>query len=256
MERLPRTSKLRRLVPLLVCLPASVALGFLVNVALLHLREPASRRDDVRQADPPVAPATPEAAERPGAEEPRPSIADGGVGGVDLDGLRQTIDLYRRGDLEAGDRTRANLTDPASRTLSEWVAIRYGGFVRSERIFAFMRDNPDWPIGTAIRRRAEEALLVEHKAPAVVRAFFSERKPVSPAGKLALALALRADGFETVAAELVREMWRGSVRARVRGQGPRQVPRCPGPGRPPQPDGNVPLQGELGIGAPRGGERE
>src|SRR4051794_29506571 len=205
MERLSRTSKLRRLVPLLVCLPASVALGFLVNVALLHLHEPASRRDDVRQADPPVAPAAPEAAERPGAEEPRPAIADGGV---DLNGLRQTIELYRRGDLEAGDRTRANLTDPASRTLSEWVAIRYGGFVRSERIFAFMRDNPDWPIGTAIRRRAEEALLVERKGSAVVRSFFSERKPVSPAGKLALALALRADGFETAAAALVREMWR------------------------------------------------
>src|SRR4051794_33544402 len=169
MEPLPRTSKLRRLVPLLVCLPASVALGVLVNVALLRLHEPASWRDKVRQADPRVAPATPEAAESPGAEEPRPSIGDGGV---DLDGLRQTINLYRRGDLEAGDRTRANLTDPASRTLSEWAAIRYGGSIRSERIFAFMRDNPDWPIGTPIRRRAQEAPPVQRQAPDAGRALF------------------------------------------------------------------------------------
>src|SRR5207249_4099200 len=115
---------------------------------------------------------------------------------------------YRRGDLAGGDRAKASLTDPAARTASEWVAIRYGGFVGSERILAFMRDNPDWPIGTAIRRRAEEALLIERKPPAVVRAFFADRMPVSPAGKLALALALRADGFETVATGLVREMWR------------------------------------------------
>jgi hypothetical protein len=46
MEPLPRTSKLRCLVPLLLCLAVSVALGFLVNDALLRLHEPASRRDE------------------------------------------------------------------------------------------------------------------------------------------------------------------------------------------------------------------
>ena len=270
METTPRIATPRRLVPLLLGVPAAAAAAFLVTVALR--REPPAPADAVRPAPaqeaavggaapppqktvhqetapqetapqdqaaaaaPPAPPAgeaapepapqraetadpadgasaaapapvppAPQAAEAaPALEEQRAAAAEPGV---DLDGLRQTIELYRRGDLAGGDRARANLTDPASRTLSEWVAVRYGGPVGSERILAFIRQNPDWPVGTAIRRRAEDALLAERKAPAAVRAFFAERKPVGPAGKLALALALRAGGFETVATGLVREMW-------------------------------------------------
>ncbi len=41
-----------------------------------------------------------------------------------------------------------------------------------------------------------------------MRAFFATAKPSSAPGKFALALALRADGLEADAADLVRDLWR------------------------------------------------
>src|SRR3954453_520082 len=131
--------------------------------------------------------------------------------GVDSSGLRQAIELYRKGDLAGGDRAKAGLTDSAARILSEWVAVRFGGWVGFDRIARFMRDNPDWPVTAALRRRAEEVLLIEKKPAAVVRAFFAGQKPASAAGKVALALALRADGAEREAAALVRDAWRNDT---------------------------------------------
>jgi soluble lytic murein transglycosylase len=132
-------------------------------------------------------------------------------GGADYSGLRQAIELYRKGDLAGGDRAKAGLTDSAARTLSEWVAVRFGGFVGFDRIARFMRDNPDWPVTAALRRRAEEALFVEKKPAAVVRAFFAEQKPTSAVGKVALALALRSEGAGREAAALVRDAWRNDT---------------------------------------------
>src|ERR687897_196026 len=64
------------------------------------------------------------------------------------------------------------------------------------------------------RRRAEELLLLERKPPAVVRAYFATQKPTTATGKLALALAFKADGLDRDAASLVREAWRRDVLGR------------------------------------------
>ena len=160
--------------------------------------------------DAPVAFPLPDAAVTPAAPVPevpdpaRPKIS----GDTDPTLLRGAIDLYRKGRVADGDRMRDTFTDPAAKALLEWVAIRAGAGIGFARTIAFARANPDWPAGPLLRRRAEEALLSERKSPATVRAFFATAKPSSAPGKFALALALRADGYESDAADMVRDLWR------------------------------------------------
>ncbi|ACL56475.1 lytic transglycosylase domain-containing protein [Methylobacterium nodulans] len=153
----------------------------------------------------------PDAAVTPPAP-PAPNVPDPGrpTPAVDIDApaLRSAIDAYRRGQVEEGDRQRDAFADPAVRMLLDWVAIRAGAGIGFERVIGFIRDNPDWPVGSVIRRRVEEALLSQRKAPSVVRAYFATRRPASPPGKFALALALKADGLTEDAAALARDLWR------------------------------------------------
>ncbi|MGU3538998.1 lytic transglycosylase domain-containing protein [Methylobacterium sp. A54F] len=160
--------------------------------------------------DAPVAFPLPDAAVAPAA--PVPEVPDPAraarSGETDVTLLRQAIDFYRKGRVADGDRLRDGFTDPAARALLDWIAIRAGAGIGFERTVAFARSNPDWPAGALLRRRAEEALLSERKAPAVVRAYFGATRPQSAPGKFALALAFRAEGLDGDAATLVRELWR------------------------------------------------
>ena len=119
---------------------------------------PAEPSQQSREDGPPQeSKAEPERVGAPAAEPPRPDAL-----GVDArpdasyDALRRAIELFRKGDMAGGDRAKAGLTDPVERSLSEWVAVRFG-WVGFERIAAFMRENPDWPAMAALGRRAEEA---------------------------------------------------------------------------------------------------
>src|SRR5829696_3054674 len=183
---------------------------------------PEAKPEQERLAAAPDPSFAPERTDAPGAaapaEPPRteaaisPDVPPANTpGGADYSGLRQAIELYRKGDLAGGDRAKAGLTNSAARTLSEWVAVRFGGVVGFDRIARFMRDNPDWPVTAALRRRAEEALFVEKKPAAVVRAVVAEQKPTSAVGKVALALALRSEGAGREAAALVRDAWRNDT---------------------------------------------
>lgn len=160
--------------------------------------------------DAPITFPLPDAAVAPAAPVPDvPDIARPKISGeTDLTLLRGAIDLYRKGKVTEGDRMSESFSDPAVRALLQWVAIRAGAGIGFERTVAFTRANPDWPGGPLLRRRAEETLLSERKAPATVRAFFATARPSSAPGKFALALALRADGLEADAADLVRDLWR------------------------------------------------
>ncbi|GJD35965.1 soluble lytic murein transglycosylase [Methylobacterium aerolatum] len=160
--------------------------------------------------DAPIAFPLPDAGLTPAAPVPEvPDLArPKAAGETDLTLLRGAIDLYRKGQVSDADRMADGFTDKAARALLEWVAIRAGAGIGFERTVAFTRANPDWPGGPLLRRRAEETLLSERKAPATVRAFFAGARPTSAPGKFALALALRADGLESDAADLVRDLWR------------------------------------------------
>jgi soluble lytic murein transglycosylase len=128
--------------------------------------------------------------------------------------VRRAIDTYRKGDIAGGDSLRAELKDPGARTAVDWAAIRSGLALGFERIVSFFRANTDWPWDAAVRRRAEESLFTERKPAATVRAFFAARRPTTPSGKLALAIALRADGLERDATVLVRETWHDDLFSR------------------------------------------
>ncbi|WP_375465293.1 transglycosylase SLT domain-containing protein [uncultured Methylobacterium sp.] len=167
--------------------------------------------------DAPIAFPLPDAGVTPAAPVPEvPSLGPiARVGDTDVALLRQAIDLYRKGRVADGDRLRDGFTDPAARALLEWVAIRAGAGIGFERTVAFTRANPDWPAGPLLRRRAEEALLIERKGPATVRAFFGASRPASAPGKFALALAFKADGLDADAADLVRDLWRSETFGRT-----------------------------------------
>ena len=147
----------------------------------------------------------------PEVPEPHAVIGSSARPAVDVAALRQAIDLYRRGNVSGGDQIKAGINDAASRALLEWVAIRSGNALGFERMAAFLRTHADWPASNLLRRRIEDALLASRRPPAVVRAYFAREKPVSPAGKLALARAFKADGLDRDAAEIIRESWRNDV---------------------------------------------
>src|SRR5215213_8214016 len=124
---------------------------------------------------------------------------------TDSDYLPRILAAYRAGDVGEAEIQKSKLTNPASVALAEWFAIRSGAIVGFDRIAAFERDYREWPITASMRRRAEEALLNARRPAARVRVFFAERPPTSGAGRIALALALKAEGSEKDATDLVRE---------------------------------------------------
>lgn len=160
-------------------------------------RDVAARQAATPSAPPPV---TRSSATLP--EPPRASEAE-------LGRIRDAVAAYRRGDVAEGDAIRARVELPASGLLLDWLAVRTGGpGIDSERVFAFGRRYPAWPGQLWLRRRGEEMLLAERKPGPVLRAFFATERPQSPAGKLALASAFKAEGLVAEAAALVRESWR------------------------------------------------
>ena len=127
---------------------------------------------------------------------------------VDIDRLKSAVSAYRRGALRDGDALAETIEDRTARALLEWVAIRSGAsLIPFSRIDAFLKAHPNYPATGLFRRRAEEMLVAEKKSPAVIRAFFHGQRPVSPAGRIALALTLKAEGQTQEANALARQSW-------------------------------------------------
>lgn len=131
-------------------------------------------------------------------------------GSANPDVVKSAVAAYRRGALAEGDALATGAADDrVARPLLEWVAIRSGAnIIPFARLNAFLQTYPNYPATTLFRRRAEEMLLAEKKSPVVIRAFFYAQRPVSPAGRVALALALKAEGDIEGATALVRQVWR------------------------------------------------
>ncbi|AOO81863.1 lytic transglycosylase domain-containing protein [Bosea vaviloviae] len=126
-----------------------------------------------------------------------------------LDAVKAAVAAYRRGALPEGDTIAAIIDDRTAKALLEWVAIRSGAnAIPFSRLNAFLQAYPNYPATTQFRRRAEEALIAEKKDAATIRAFFYAQRPVGPAGRVALALALKAQGQSDDAAALIRQLWR------------------------------------------------
>jgi soluble lytic murein transglycosylase len=123
--------------------------------------------------------------------------------------LRRAADAYRKGDVAAGDREAARITDQATRAAAEWIAIRASGrSLGFERIRAFMEGAPDLPMQGWLQRRAEDALMVQRPRPEIVLAFFRTREPLGPNGRAALAAARLSTGQADAAKPLALAAYR------------------------------------------------
>jgi soluble lytic murein transglycosylase len=128
---------------------------------------------------------------------------------VDPESVRTAIAAYRRGRLAEGDAIASTIEDRAIRALLEWVATRSGAAALPfSRLNGFLQAYPNYPATTLFRRRAEEALVAEKRNAATVRAFLHGQRPVYPAGRVALARALKADGEKAEADALIAHVWR------------------------------------------------
>lgn len=128
--------------------------------------------------------------------------------GYDPAHVREALAAYRAGGIAAGDAATGEVEDPILRTALTWVAIRGNpsafGF---RRLLAFADAHPAWPSLPWLRRRMESLLLPTADVVSVA-SFFADRPPRTPAGKLALALALRTMGREADAVRLARATFR------------------------------------------------
>lgn len=101
----------------------------------------------------------------------------------------------------------AGTRNPLLTKIIDWAYLRepgeHVGF--SERV-AFASANPKWPGMTTVIRRAEEAIDGGDDL-TMLRNWFSAHPPVSTAGKIAYARALRADGNTEQSTALAREAW-------------------------------------------------
>ncbi|MBZ6077927.1 lytic transglycosylase domain-containing protein [Microvirga puerhi] len=126
----------------------------------------------------------------------------------DPDYLPLIFKAYRSGDWTEAVILQTKLTEPASAALAEWFAIRSGVSMDFDRIVGFRKTYPEWPQTAQFRRRAEEALVAERRPTAQVRSFFAEQKPITAGGRITLAFALKADGLDSEANALIRDVWR------------------------------------------------
>jgi soluble lytic murein transglycosylase len=189
-------------------LAAFVALAGLIPTCAMADEEK-SEAASVEAAAPAADTAAATVAETTAPIAPEPAAA---AARPDLAPFRDAVLAYRRGDVSGGDRLRPRGADPIATTLLDWAAIRFGGsLVDFDRITGFSRANPDWPGLGWVRKRAEEAALAERKPAAILRPFFARERPVTAAGKLALALAFKADGLNADAAALIRDSWRNDT---------------------------------------------
>jgi soluble lytic murein transglycosylase len=154
-------------------------------------------------AGPPDVPATPAPILVTG------SIAPAAATGAPSPGLAAIVEAYRRGERARGDALAATLTDPDERRAMEWVAIRTAGEpLPVARLKRFLREDPDFAGAEFVKRRIENALFAHDAGASEVIDFFERRAPAMPAGKLALAEALRDKGFMLIVPDMLRAAWR------------------------------------------------
>jgi soluble lytic murein transglycosylase len=131
---------------------------------------------------------------------------------LDLNAVKQTIDLVHKGRTDEATALESSITDPLARKLTEWLILRSDDSTADfARYSAFIAANPSWPSIITLRRRAEATLWQEQPPPATVIAFFRAEPPHSAKGKFALARALLGQGNAGGAQSLVQDAWRNDA---------------------------------------------
>ncbi len=128
---------------------------------------------------------------------------------ADLRRVKDAVTAIYNGAFEEARRFAAEISDPDAAKLVLWYRLRSEELDASpEEIARFRRDNPGWPDGPRLARRAEEALFLKNIRPRAVIAFFGKSAPRTGAGMAALAGARLALGEREEARKLVSRLWR------------------------------------------------
>lgn len=142
------------------------------------------------------------------APDPAP-IDSAALLGADLEAFSRALSAYKANDFAAGDTAAATLQASLPLTAAQWAGLRLhpreAGFARLSR---FLAEHPSWPAADWLRRRAEESLFGDRHPDKLVKDYFADSKPLTPAGKLALARTLARDGDFIGAGALAKDVWR------------------------------------------------
>ncbi len=142
------------------------------------------------------------------APDPAP-IDSAALLGADLEAFSRALSAYKANDFAAGDAAAATLQASLPLTAAQWAGLRLhpreAGFARLSR---FLAEHPSWPAADWLRRRAEESLFGDRHPDKLVKDYFADSKPLTPAGKLALARTLARDGDFIGAGALAKDVWR------------------------------------------------
>ncbi len=141
----------------------------------------------------------------------QPALAGTDVPAASILAARQAFGLRQDRAWSALMRRQYEATDPVVRDLILWIRASEGvpGMTFDEINHALLT-LADWPQTDRMRLRAEEIISQSSLTPAARIAWLEASGPVSGAGQVALATALRADGQADRAAEVIRNAWRTS----------------------------------------------
>lgn len=119
------------------------------------------------------------------------------------------IGLAVDGQHDRAQALKAQIKDPATRTLIDWLYVRSSkrraGF---DLMAEFMADHPDWPQIARIRAHAEAELFARPQAPGRALIHFKAYPAETGFGMLAHARALLRTGKPERAGQLIRTAWR------------------------------------------------
>ena len=113
---------------------------------------------------------------------------------------------YRKGQAPRGDAAASAIADPIARTALDWIALRVA--TTPDRLDAFEKAHPDWPMGDWMRSVREGWLFTGKPSPADTLATLGASPPLTSAGRIALARADLALGKRDEAQSVIRALWR------------------------------------------------
>ncbi len=161
-------------------------------------------------APPAVARVSPEKVPAPSEPLARlPELLKYKLSDSDKEALKVTVRSVYKRRFPNARASMARIKDKTARKLAQWYYYRRRGNDSDPvKIEAFREANPDWPSQKRLQRNAEASLLTGGSSPKTIKAFFDKSRPLTGAGKTALAGAHLASGNKKKAQRLISEAWR------------------------------------------------
>lgn len=111
------------------------------------------------------------------------------------------------GDADAAHQLAQKIGDRLIIKYERWAELSRGLAPASfAEISVFIRDNPDWPGQSGLKRQAEQSLMLEGTNTTII-SWFVDHQPQTREGKLKLGDALRAAGRVEEGNALIRRSW-------------------------------------------------